>query len=113
MIKYSDVNEKIITIRDERVILDSDVAALYGVATREINQAVKNNPDKFPKKYVVELKQSEFRNLRSKILTTTSEDADNDSITALRSKKTTADKTKKIEVNKKEININIVENFKI
>ncbi len=39
-------------LRGVRVILDADVAALYGVETREINQAVKNNPKKFPKGYV-------------------------------------------------------------
>ncbi|MCL2312335.1 MAG: ORF6N domain-containing protein, partial [Firmicutes bacterium] len=44
IIKLDEVKEKIITVRDERVILDSDVAALYGVETREINQAIKNNP---------------------------------------------------------------------
>ena len=45
------------------------VAALYGVETRIINQAVKNNPGKFPAGYVVELTQEEIKVLRSKILT--------------------------------------------
>ena len=49
--------------------LDRDVAALYGVETRIINQAVKNNPGKFPAGYVVELTQEEIKVLRSKILT--------------------------------------------
>jgi hypothetical protein len=49
IVKFGDVEDKVLTIRDQQVILDRDVAALYGVATREINQAVKNNPDKFPK----------------------------------------------------------------
>ena len=39
---------KIIVIRDTQVILDRDVAELYGVETRDINKAVKNNPTKFP-----------------------------------------------------------------
>lgn len=39
---------KIIVIRDTQVILDRDVAELYGVETRDINKAVKNNPKKFP-----------------------------------------------------------------
>ena len=43
-----DVESKILTIRDQQVILDCDVAKLYGVETKEINQAVKNNPEKFP-----------------------------------------------------------------
>jgi len=41
------------------MILDSDVAALYGVETMRINEAVKNNPDKFPKGYIIELSMEE------------------------------------------------------
>jgi len=59
VVRFSDVEEKILKIRDENVILDSDVAALYGVETREINQAVKNNPEKFPTGYVIETTQDE------------------------------------------------------
>ena len=59
IIKLDEVKEKIIIVRDERVILDSDVAALYGVETREINQAIKNNPDKFPEGYIIALTDSE------------------------------------------------------
>jgi hypothetical protein len=55
IIQSNQVENLIITIRGERVILDSDVAMLYGAETKEINQAVKNNPDKFPKGYVFEL----------------------------------------------------------
>ncbi|MDR1478247.1 MAG: ORF6N domain-containing protein [Planctomycetaceae bacterium] len=50
--KFNRVEEKIITIRDQSVILDSDVAELYGITTKEINQAVKNNPEKFPIGYI-------------------------------------------------------------
>jgi len=78
--KEGDVNDKIITLRGEKVILDSDVAALYGVETKEINQAVKNNPDKFPKKYIIELKHSEFYDLRSKFLTANSESEDDNQL---------------------------------
>jgi len=53
------VEEKIISIRGIPVILDSDVAELYGVETKRINEALKNNPDKFPKGYVVEVNQNE------------------------------------------------------
>ncbi|MHB1704171.1 MAG: ORF6N domain-containing protein [bacterium] len=55
LIKLETVQDKIIDIRGEKVILDSDVAALYGVETRDINKAVKNNPDKFPEGYIFEL----------------------------------------------------------
>ena len=67
--RTKNVEEKIITLRNQQVILDCDVAELYGVATKEINQAVKNNPRKFPKGYIFELDNQEFSALRSKILT--------------------------------------------
>ena len=51
------------------MIADADVAVLYEVQTREINQAVKNNPDKFPSHYMFELNKSELCDLMSKILT--------------------------------------------
>ena len=56
-------------VSGQQVLLDRDVAALYGVETRVINQAVKNNPEKFPHGYVVELSSDEFATLRSKFLT--------------------------------------------
>lgn len=55
IITFKDVEQSIITIREQNVILDSDVAALYGVETKRINEAVKNNPDKFPQGYVLTL----------------------------------------------------------
>ena len=64
------VEEKIITLRNQQVILDCDDAELYGVETKEINQAVKNNPRKFPEGYIFELDNKEFSTLRSKFLTT-------------------------------------------
>ncbi|MDR2555066.1 MAG: ORF6N domain-containing protein, partial [Fibromonadaceae bacterium] len=59
IIQSNQVENLIIVIRGERVLLDSDVAKLYGVETREINQAVKNNPDKFPKGYILSLNNEE------------------------------------------------------
>ena len=47
-----NVEEKIITLRNQQVILDCDVAELYGVETRDINKSVKNNPEKFPEGYI-------------------------------------------------------------
>ena len=47
---------KIIVIRDTQVILDRDVAELYGVETKAINQAVKRNIEKFPPEYMFQLK---------------------------------------------------------
>jgi hypothetical protein len=56
---YKEVQAKIIELRGLKLILDSDVGALYGVHTREINKAVRNNPDKFPNGYLVELTAKE------------------------------------------------------
>ena len=68
MIKYEDVEKRVLTIRDQQVLFDKDLAFLYGVETREINQAVKNNPDKFPEGYIIFLSSDEWSNLKSKIL---------------------------------------------
>ena len=62
-ISIEDVQDKIIIVRDEPVILDMDVAALYGVQTKEINQAVKNNPGKFPFGYIMGLDEYEKEEL--------------------------------------------------
>lgn len=59
IVKLNQVSEKIITIRNQKVIIDSDVAELYGVQTKEVNQAVKNNLEKFPDGYIFELNSSE------------------------------------------------------
>ena len=55
ILPFQTIKEKIITINDLPVILDFDVAELYGVQTKEVNQAVKNNPNKFPDGYVFKL----------------------------------------------------------
>ena len=65
-----EVYEKIVVLRNVEVIADADVASLYGVLTKEVNQAVRNNQDKFPTDYMFELNSSELHDLRSKILTT-------------------------------------------
>lgn len=59
VVSFSQAEDSVISIRNQNVILDSKVAELYGVETREINQAIKNNPDKFPKGYIVELTKEE------------------------------------------------------
>ena len=69
-IGIKEVENKIAVIRGIPVIADADVAALYGVKTKEVNQAVYNNPDKFPLGYMFELSMNELQDLRSKILTT-------------------------------------------
>lgn len=58
-VTFAEVESKIIEIRGQQVIIDSDVAELYGVETREINQAVSRNQEKFPDKYLLELTTEE------------------------------------------------------
>ena len=70
LIKFNNIEEKIITLRNEKVIIDSDVAELYGVETKRINEAVKNNPEKFPHGYILEIDKTEIEDLRSKFSTT-------------------------------------------
>jgi hypothetical protein len=63
------VSTKIHTIRGLQVMLDRDLAELYGVETKHINQAVRNNQDKFLDDFYFELTDNEFEDLRSKNLT--------------------------------------------
>jgi len=63
------IKSKIITVQGKQVILDSDVADLYEVDTKRVNEAVKNNPDKFPEGYIIILTDEEFEILRSKFST--------------------------------------------
>ncbi len=68
IIRFEDVRDRIVEVRGQKCILDFAVAELYGVETREINQAVKNNPRKFPNGWVLELDNQESTILRSKFL---------------------------------------------
>jgi hypothetical protein len=69
VIKQDQVQEKIITIRHQKVIIDADVAELYGVETKRVNEAVKNNLDKFPDGYLFELTKKGWDSLKSKFST--------------------------------------------
>ena len=68
MVRFSDVEKAVFELRGQKVILDSEVANLYGVETMRVNEAVKNNPDKFPQGYIFELTKEEkkrgYRNFR-------------------------------------------------
>ena len=65
-----DVRRRIVDVRGRSVIVDADVAALYGVETKRVNEAVRNNPDKFPPDYLFELDAAELEDLRTKISST-------------------------------------------
>ena len=67
--KIENLEEFIIEIKGQKVMLDADVAAIYGVETKRVNEAVKNNPDKFPDGYILELDKNEWDSLKSKFST--------------------------------------------
>ena len=74
------VKSRMLIVRDQPVLLDRDVAALYGVQTKEINQAVRNNPDKFPEGFLLQLNNDEFSDWKSKILTSNLSPAEKNAI---------------------------------
>ena len=69
IVRLDKIEDKIIIINEQKVILDIDVANLYGVETKRINEAVKNNLDKFPKGYIIDLSKEQWVLLKSKIST--------------------------------------------
>ena len=68
-ITTKDVESRLIIVRGQHVLLDRDVAELYGVETKRINEAVRNNPDKFPPRCIIYLDEEESAVLRSKFST--------------------------------------------
>ncbi|MFR7607976.1 MAG: ORF6N domain-containing protein [Odoribacter laneus] len=68
-IDFEQVENKIITLRNTPVILDSDVAELYGVETKRINEAVTRNPGKFPQEYIIGVTKAEWDGLKSQFAT--------------------------------------------
>mgnify|MGYP005626101581 CR=1 FL=1 len=68
-IKKNSLKDKIHTIRGIQVMLDRDLAELYGVETKVLNQAVKRNIDRFPEDFMFQLSKKEFENLRSQFVT--------------------------------------------
>ena len=65
-IENKNIEECIYNIRDQQVMIDSDLALLYNVETKRVNEAVKNNPLKFPERFCFELRLDEYNSLRSK-----------------------------------------------
>jgi phage regulator Rha-like protein len=65
----ANVASQIHVVRGQRVLLDSDLAALYGVTTKAFNQAVRRNVERFPADFLLQLTESETDSLRSQIVT--------------------------------------------
>jgi hypothetical protein len=59
----------ILILRSQRVLLDADLATLYGVETRRLNEQVRRNIERFPKDFIFELTAEEFANLKSQFAT--------------------------------------------
>ena len=70
MQKLEIINNKIHVIRNQKVMLDFDLALLYQIETKVLKQAVKRNIERFPEDFMIELTKEEFDNLRSQIVTT-------------------------------------------
>lgn len=70
VIDLKEIEDKIAVIRGQEVIADADVAWLYRVETKRVNEAVRNNRNKFPISYMFELTNSELKDLRSNISST-------------------------------------------
>jgi hypothetical protein len=66
------IERKIYIVRGQKVMLDSDLAALYGVETRRLNEQVKRNFARFPEDFMFQLTKDEFENLMSQIATSSS-----------------------------------------
>ncbi|HSW60376.1 MAG TPA: ORF6N domain-containing protein, partial [bacterium] len=69
LIKIDDIKSRIFTIRGMQVMLDSDLAELYQVDTKVLNQAVKRNEGRFPERFRFRLTENEYSSLRSQFVT--------------------------------------------
>ena len=69
IITISGIREKIFTLRDKQVMLDEDIAQLFGVETKRLNEQVKRNIERFPQEFCFQLNENDLENLRSQIAT--------------------------------------------
>jgi hypothetical protein len=69
VVPAEDITRSIVVLRGQRVILDSDLAAIYGVTTGRLNEAVKRNLDRFPQDFMLRLSAAEHATLISQIAT--------------------------------------------
>ena len=68
-----DIENKILVIRGQQVMIDRDLAELYGIETKVLNQAVKRNIERFPERFMFQLNEKEFEFLRSQFVTSKTE----------------------------------------
>ncbi len=67
--RLQEIQNRIHELRDQKVMLDFDLAKMYQVETRVLKQAVRRNSERFPKDFMFQLTNSEFENLRSQFVT--------------------------------------------
>jgi len=72
IVLVEQVQSKILIMRGQKVILDSDLATLYGVTTSRLNEQVKRNHERFPSDFMFQLSQKEFNDLKSQFATSSS-----------------------------------------
>ncbi len=72
LLALETISHRIFVLRDQKVLLDSDLAALYGVDTRRLNEQVRRNQGRFPKDFIFELTREEFTHLKSQFATSSS-----------------------------------------
>ena len=63
------IASKIYEVRGQKVMLDADLAELYGIATKVLNQAVRRNKDRFPEDFMFILEERDFQGMRSQFVT--------------------------------------------
>ena len=73
LVVQGEIGSRILTLRGKEVMLDRDLAELYGVETKVLNQAVKRNMKRFPSDFMFQMHEKEFQNWRSQIVTSNSD----------------------------------------
>ncbi len=69
MERFTQIERVIYLVRDQRVMLDSDLAVLYGVSTKRFNEQIRRNEKRFPPDFMFKMTSKEYENLRSQIAT--------------------------------------------
>ena len=69
LVVQGEISSKIVTLRGQQVMIDSDLAELYQVTLKRLNEQVKRNDDRFPHDFMFQLKKEEYENLRSQFAT--------------------------------------------
>jgi ORF6N domain len=69
MLPLEAITQRIVVLREQKILLDADLAALYGVETRRLNEQVRRNRARFPEDFIFELTAEEFANLKSQSAT--------------------------------------------